>query len=75
MNLIQAIKKVEEKDKKRNQLLGQKSMLVENLKELGFKTLGEAKKSEQKFKDEVVKMETHYAEGEAKFKEQFSHLL
>ncbi|MHA1739233.1 MAG: hypothetical protein ACTSWD_11655 [Candidatus Heimdallarchaeota archaeon] len=75
MDLIQAIKQVEAKDKKRNQLLGQKSMLSDSLKELGFKNINEAKKASTKLKSEIAKMEEHYITGIEKFKKQFSHLL
>ncbi len=75
MDLIQLKKKVQEKDNARNKLLGQKSMLVDNLKKLGFKTLGEAKKESENLKTKLDKMNTHYMSGVEKFKKEFSHLL
>lgn len=75
MDLIQLKKKVQEKDNARNKLLGQKSMLVDNLKKLGFKTLGEAKKESTSLKNKLGKMDTKYKEGVEKFKESFGHLL
>lgn len=75
MDLIQLKKKVQEKDNSRNKLLGQKSMLVDNLKKLGFKTLGEAKKESHKIKNKLKKMDSHYKEGVEKFKKDFGHLL
>jgi len=75
MDLIQAKKKVEAKDKERNKLLGQKEMLMDGLKELGFKTIDEAKKTSKSLKKTVDKMNTHYDKGVSKFKTQFGHLL
>ncbi|MCP4371991.1 MAG: hypothetical protein GY797_28310 [Deltaproteobacteria bacterium] len=75
MNLIQMTKTVKDKEKLRNKLLGQKEMLMEGLKDLGFKNLGEAKKSRTAKKNELTKMNTHYCKGEEKFKTDFGHLL
>lgn len=75
MNLIEVQRKVEQKDKKRSKLLGQKEMLMEGLKDLGFKNIGEAKKEGTAIKNEVVKMEKHYKNGEAKFQNKYGHLL
>lgn len=75
MDLIQAIKKVETKDRERNKLLGQKELLMEGLKDLGFKDVKEAKDVSLKLVQEVSKMNTHYGNGEAKFKKDFGHLL
>jgi len=75
MDLIQALKKVEEKDRRKQQLLGQKSMLVDSLKSLGFKNIGEAKKFSHKLSREVDKMKEQYEQEEAEFIEQFGHLL
>jgi len=75
MDLIKAIKQVETKDKERNQLLGKKSMLVDSLKELGYKNIEQAKVASEKIEKEVAKMAKHYDEGETKFKTQFAHLL
>lgn len=75
MNLIEAQKIVEQKDKNRSKLLGQKEMLMEGLKDLGFKNMGEAKKTRTAIKDEVIKMEKHYKSGETKFKNEYAHLL
>jgi len=75
MNLIQMTKLVQEKDNARNKLLGQKSMLVDNLKKLGFKNLGEAKKERTKLKNTLLKMNKLYTKGVEKFKTDFGHLL
>ncbi|MHA1658067.1 MAG: hypothetical protein ACTSUT_02955 [Promethearchaeota archaeon] len=75
MNLIQAIQKVEAKDRERNQLLGKKSMLIEQLKNLGFKNLGDAKKEFYKLKKDIEKLNIQYLGDEKKFKEEFEHLL
>lgn len=75
MDLIQMTKKVKDKEKNRNKLLGQKEMLMEGLKDLGFKSIGEAKKASTKLTNEVAKMKAHYNTGEEKFKTDFGHLL
>ncbi|MDP8268293.1 MAG: hypothetical protein P9L97_06140 [Candidatus Tenebribacter davisii] len=75
MDLIQAIKKVESKDKERNKLLGQREMLMQSLNDLGYENIVQAVKISTELKDEVQKMNVHYQKGEDKFKEQFGHLL
>lgn len=75
MNLIDAIKKVELKDKERNKILGQKEMLIESLKELGFDTTIDAEKASADMQKVVDKMNKNYENGETKFKKDFSHLL
>ena len=75
MDLIKAIKQVEQKDRERNQLLGKKSMLVDALKDMGYKTLEEAEEASEKLSEEVTKMTEKYEEGKTKFKEKFAHLL
>ena len=75
MDLIQAIRKIENKDRERNQRLGQKSMLVEELRALGFKNIEGAEKQGTKLTNEISKMDTQYENGEKEFKKQFGHLL
>ncbi len=75
MNLIQMTKIVNDKEKNRNKLIGQKEMLMEGLKKLGFKNLGEAKKARTKLQNELAKMDEHYAKGKATFIDKFEHLL
>lgn len=75
MNLIQMTKAVKDKEQNRNKLLGQKEMLMEGLKDIGFKSIEEANKTCTKLKSEVLKMESHYNAGEEKFKTDFGHLL
>ena len=75
MDLIQITRVLKDKEKNRNKLLGQKELLMKGLKDLGFKNLGEAKKSSTKLKNEKIKMNSHYTKGEEKFKKEFEHLL
>jgi hypothetical protein len=75
MNLIQMTKVVNDKAKNRDKLLGQKEMLMEGLKDLGFKNMGEAKKTRTKLTNELTKMNDHYEKGEKTFKTKFEHLL
>lgn len=75
MDLIRLKKKVEQKDKERSKLLGQKELLTKRLVELGFQFTSEAEKAEKLLGKEITKMEEHYNEGVAKFKNKFAHLL
>ena len=75
MNLIEIQKKVKQKDKERNKLLGQKSMLIDNLQKLGFKNLGEAKKKLTTLTNEINRMEKNYQADVNKFKTKYEHLL
>jgi len=75
MDLIQLKNKVQEKDNARNKLLGQKSMLVDNLKNLGFDTLADAKTEIVKLEKELAKMNKHYNSGVEEFKKKYAHLL
>jgi len=75
MNLIQMTKMVKDKEKNRNKLLGQKEMLMEGLKKLGFKSTSEANKSKTKLTNELTKMKEHYEKGENTFINKFEHLL
>lgn len=75
MNLIQMKKVVQVKEKTRDKLVGQKEMLMDGLKDLGFKNIGEAKKARTQKKNALVKMNSHYAKGEETFKTKFEHLL
>jgi len=68
-------KMVNDKDKNRTKLLGQREMLMKSLKKLGFKNLGEAKKISTKIKNELIKMDDHYTKGKTKFIDQYEHLL
>jgi len=75
MNLIQIKQKIQDAEQEYNQLLGQKSMLVESLKKLGFNSLEAAKKEKKKMKLKLQKMEKYYDAGVDKFKKQYEHLL
>lgn len=75
MDLIQIAKNLKEKEKRRDQLLGQKSMLLENLKEVGFESLKQAKKTLLLKEQELEKLKKHYKEGEELFITKFKSLL
>jgi hypothetical protein len=75
MDLIQATKILKEKERKREQLLGQKSMLVDRLKEMGFNTIKEAKDELAEKEKKLQKMKKKYKEGEERFITKFAHLL
>lgn len=75
MDLAEMIKEVQKKDNERNKLLGQKEMVLTNLKEAGFSSITEAKKEATKMQTNVTKMEKHYDKGKEEFKKKFEHLL
>ena len=75
MDLIQATKILKNKERKREQLLGQKSMLVGQLKEMGFTNIKEAKQELAEKEKELKKMKNSYTKGEERFKSKFAHLL
>ncbi len=75
MNLIQMNKKVQEKENKRQKLIGQKEMKLNELKKLGFKGVEAADKAGRDLRKSLLKMNTHYENGVDKFKELFGHLL
>ena len=75
MDLIQMKKMVKDKAKNRDKLLGQKEMLTESLKKLGFKSISEAKKAKTKLHRELTKMEAHYEKGKDTFVDKYEHLL
>jgi len=75
MDLIQITNELNKKEKLREQLLGRKSILVEGLKEMGFATLDEAKKTLIEKEKNVIKMTAHYKKGEDTFKKKYASLL
>jgi len=75
MDLIQMTQIVNENDKNRSKLLGQKEMLMKGLNDIGFKTVKAAKNESAKLKKQTIKMKTSYDKGEEKFKTDFAHLL
>jgi len=75
MDLIQMKKKVQKKDDDRNKLIGQRELLLKELKKLGFISVQEAEASGLKLKESILKKEKHYETGVAKFKKEYKHLL
>lgn len=75
MNLIQLKEKIETKDRKRNQFIGQKNALIENLKNLGVSSLQEGKTETEKKEKELQKLKIKYQENKQKFLEDFKELL
>jgi hypothetical protein len=75
MNLIEVQKQLEEKNKKRNQLVGQKEMLMDHLKEVGYESIKEAKKARKKFESKKQKLKETYQRKETEFKEKYEELL
>lgn len=75
MNLIEVQNLLDSKNKKRNQLIGQKEMLLETLKESGFNSTKEAKKEIQKLNQKEKKLQKTYQEKEKIFKEKYEDLI
>ena len=75
MDLIQATKILKEKEKLRDKLLGQKDMLLDRIKELGYANVKEAQKELLEKEKELLKMQEHYEKGEERFITKFKHLL
>lgn len=75
MNLIEVKKQLEKKNQKRNQLLGQKEMLMETLKEKGFTSTKEAKQNITKLKKRKEKLEQKYKDSVANFTTEYKDLL
>lgn len=75
MDLIQAETVLNNKDKKRQQLLGKKEALLDSLKKLGFTSISKAKNASIDLGKEILKMENHFDIGVTKFKTDFGHLL
>lgn len=75
MNLIEIKKQLEKKNQKRNQLLGQKEMLMETLKEKGFKSIKEAKQNITKLEKKKEKLKQTYQDSIDDFIEKYKDLL
>ena len=75
MDLIQAAKILKKKERERDQLLGQKNMLINDLKEMGFSNIKEAEKELEEKNKELKKMQSSYKKGEERFISKFKDLL
>ena len=75
MDLVEIRKKVEEKDRKRQQLIGQKEQIEKDLKEFGFDSLEEAESQLIIEEKELEAQQKNYDKGVSVFIEKFSKLL
>jgi regulator of replication initiation timing len=76
MSDIKRIKdQLEKKNQERSKLQGQKEMLLESLKELGFSTTKEAEKEITKLSTKIEKMKAKYQEGVEIFIKKYKDLL
>jgi hypothetical protein len=75
MNLIELQSKVKEKEKKKNQLEGQKEMILSQLKELGFDSIEKAQEEAKKLQKQILNLEKKYDQGKELFIEKYNHLL
>lgn len=74
-NLAQIKEKLDQKNQKLNQLLGQKEALLENLKELGFSSVKEAEEELTKLETALSKKNKDYKENVELFLETYSDLV
>jgi len=75
VDLIKMSEIIKNKEKLRDKLLGRKSMIIEELGNLGFNSKTEANTALTIKKKEVEKMEAHYAKGKSAFKKKYQNLL
>lgn len=75
MNLIDVQNILEAKNKKRNQLIGQKELRMETLKDQGFSTVKEAKNEIIKLTKKKKKLIATYKAKEQEFKEKYEDLI
>jgi DNA repair exonuclease SbcCD ATPase subunit len=67
--------KLEKKDQERNKLLGQKEMILQSLKDLGFETPQQAKIKVKKITDKLEKLKEKQQEGIELFVKKYKDLL
>ena len=75
MDLMQIKKTLETKKSDRDKLLGQRDMLMEKLKKMGFNTVNEASRSLAELQDGLDKIEKTFEEQTTSFKEKYKDLL
>lgn len=76
MSDIQSIKrKLEQKNQERNKLLGQKEMILNSLKELGFDTPKQAEIELKKLTKKIDKLKEKQQEGIELFVKKYGDLL
>jgi len=75
LNLIDLKKKIIEKDKHKNIIIGKRDMLMENLTELGYKNLDQSLKALENMKKELTELQLKYDDGLLKFNKKYRHLL
>lgn len=75
VDLIHIAKIIKQKEKLRDKLLGRKSVIVEDMKALGYTSVIKAGTALAAKKKEVERMKEHYKKGETAFKKKYKHLL
>jgi len=75
MNLIEAKRILEEKDRTRNQLIGQKTQIDSSLNSLGYKNVEEAEKDRIKIEKEILKLDAEYSSKTSEFMQKYTELL
>ncbi len=67
--------KLDEAERKQNNLIGQQEVILKNLKELGFSSVDDAEKGLIKLQDQISKMELDLQKGIGIFREKYENLL
>lgn len=75
VDLIHIAKIIKTKEKLRDKLLGRRSVIIEDMKALGYTSVIKAGTALATKKKEVERMEEHYAKGETAFKKKYKNLL
>jgi pyridoxal biosynthesis lyase PdxS len=75
MNLIQTKTKLEELDKNRNKILGQKEMAMKSLHDFGFNSITEATRHIKKLETEIDELRSRYEKGCESFTKKYKDLL
>lgn len=75
MNLIEIKETLDEKKAERERLIGKQSSYLDQLKELGFKTIGTAEKALQKIETDLDKMEREHQQQVSTFEDNYGELL
>ena len=75
INLSEVKAKLEAKERVRQQIIGQREMLMDNMKNAGFETFEEVEIALENLQKEYGAMSQKYEEGVALFMEKYKGLL
>jgi len=75
MDLISLKNKLDEAEKRQNNLIGQQEVILKNLQELGFSSVEKAEAGLAQLETVIAKMETDLEKGINIFQERYADLL